>query len=217
MDDVVAVADAGGDAVGLNCFPQSRRYVEAQNGKVLAEKARTVSVLPICLFVNAQFDVIRSISEDWGVRDIQLHGDESIADAEKLINSGYHVLRAIRLPLGKLLPEEIEERVAGWERIGCSILLDADVGNKFGGEGKRLDWSSIALWRVWRQEQGRNASIVLAGGLTIEGVIEAIGKCSPAAVDVASGVEIEKGKKDTELVTMFCEAALREFSKDARA
>ena len=48
--------------------------------------------------------------------------------------------------------------------------------------------------------------MVLAGGLTPENVVEAIGLVKPYAVDVVSGVEAEPGIKDHAKVEAFFEA-----------
>ena len=48
---------------------------------------------------------------------------------------------------------------------------------------------------------------IVAGGLRPENVAEAIAVTHPYAVDVASGVEAEPGRKDHAAMTAFFEAA----------
>jgi phosphoribosylanthranilate isomerase len=48
--------------------------------------------------------------------------------------------------------------------------------------------------------------IILAGGLTPDNVAQAINIAQPAAVDLASGVEKESGKKDPERLRAFLAA-----------
>ena len=74
--------------------------------------------------------------------------------------------------------------------------------------------NTAAAARRWTGRLGRQLcrngpidKIVLAGGLTPENVAEAIRQVRPAAVDVASGVEISPGRKSLELVRAFIEAA----------
>ncbi|TKX76561.1 phosphoribosylanthranilate isomerase, partial [Halorubrum sp. SD626R] len=53
--------------------------------------------------------------------------------------------------------------------------------------------------------------VVLAGGLTPDTVAEAIRAADPFAVDVASGVELEGGRKDHNAVARFVANAGREM------
>lgn len=69
-----------------------------------------------------------------------------------------------------------------------------------GGTGETFDWD------VARQAASQ-AKVILAGGLTPDNVAEAVRAGRPYAVDVASGVEEEPGKKSRDLVNRFVRAA----------
>ena len=208
--DIRHVAEAGGDAVGLNCFERSVRFVDLSTGKKLAKAAAGFGVHSVALFVNATQDTILHIVSNWTIAHVQLHGDETPEFAGALMDHGLSVLRGVRLPVGELAADEIDRRVSPWESIGCSILLDADAGTAFGGVGQKLDWESIAIWAEWRERQGLpRPAFLLAGGLRCESVEQAIRRSGAAGVDVASGVEIERGVKDAKLIKDFCQAAKR--------
>src|SRR5262249_54563073 len=68
------------------------------------------------------------------------------------------------------------------------VLLDGAIKGEYGGSGRRFDWR-IAI------QAKAHARVILAGGLQVENVAEAILAVRPAAVDVCSGVESQPGKK----------------------
>ena len=75
------------------------------------------------------------------------------------------------------------------------LLADAWVAGRPGGTGRRVpvDW----LVGVERER------LILAGGLDPDNVAEAVRLVRPAAVDVASGVESEPGRKDPQAIRRF--------------
>jgi len=85
------------------------------------------------------------------------------------------------------------------------LLLDSAHGGQFGGTGQRFDWKWI--------DAGLENRLMLAGGLNADNVSDAIRQVRPAAVDVSSGVERDKGIKDRDRLRAFIEAALPEISE----
>jgi phosphoribosylanthranilate isomerase len=75
-------------------------------------------------------------------------------------------------------------------------LLDAYHPTLYGGTGHVTDWTMAA-------NIARRYPIMLAGSLTPTNVAEAIRTVKPWGVDVSSGVEAEKGRKDHEKVRRF--------------
>src|SRR5207248_11562483 len=78
-------------------------------------------------------------------------------------------------------------------------LLDSYHPDRPGGTGETFAWELVAV------HQGP-VPVILSGGLTPENVGEAIAIARPFAVDVASGVEREPGRKDPEKLTAFAAA-----------
>ena len=118
---------------------------------------------------------------------VQIHGSGS--------NLGRAFIRA--LPAGT-------PPAAGEPRpIAC--LLDAPTA----GSGAVWDWSrAVSPWP--------GLPLILAGGLTPESVTDAVRRVHPWAVDVSSGVERERGRKDLDLVRAFVEAVRRCDLDDGR-
>jgi len=79
-------------------------------------------------------------------------------------------------------------------------LFDSRGDGLWGGTGRSFDWELLA-------EHRSEVPTILAGGLTPANVAGAIEVARPDAVDVASGVEAEPGRKDHRLLAEFFEAA----------
>lgn len=202
--DVIAADEAGADAVGLNFFRPSVRFVENEAARELSVEAEERDLLRVGVFVDEPVESILRTSDLVGLDFVQLHGHESPEDAQRLIAAGERVIRAVRLPVGRLESSEIEERVAPWREMGCDLLLDADAGAQGGGAGLRLDWTAVGRWKA---EFGAKDSWALAGGLTPQTVAKAIAASGATGVDVASGVEQPRGVKSPCLIDAFIESS----------
>nr|WP_182865046.1 phosphoribosylanthranilate isomerase [Rhodopirellula sp. JC639] len=204
-EDVRAVDQSGGDAIGLNFFPDSVRYVDPGDPATgsLSELAGRLGLLRVGVFVNESAEEMERVARAVGLDAIQLHGDESLEVAASLRQAGWSVLRAIKLPRGPFTAELMRERSAPWIEIGCHLLLDVDAGAAHGGSGKTLDWPSVAAWAQ------ANPSIgwTLAGGLKPENVRQAIDATGAVSVDTASGVECPRGVKNEGRIQAFIAAA----------
>lgn len=199
----------GADAIGLNFVPSSARYLRPDDRvtRRLAEFCQQNGLKAVGLFVNTQTSTVREVVQSLGLGAVQLHGDETLQQAGELMAAGIEVFRAVRLPTSSLSAATIDAAVTAWIDLGVGILLDADVGNHFGGQGTSLDWHVLARWS--KQHAG---PWMLAGGLRPETVGKAISICQPHGVDVASGVERPRGTKAPELIEQFCRHARQQFS-----
>jgi phosphoribosylanthranilate isomerase len=83
------------------------------------------------------------------------------------------------------------------------ILLDAFTDGLYGGTGRTIDWQQIPALKQ---------SVILAGGLDVDNVGNAIRRVSPFAVDVSGGVERSRGVKDADKMRRFV-AAVRDTDK----
>lgn len=205
--DALACVQAGADAVGLNFYPPSKRFVPLDAvPPILANLPRHITRVGV--FVNATFDQMTATARAASLDLIQLHGDEPPELAAQLIAAGLPVLRALRCrreslaePLGWL------ERL---QQLGArvhALLLDAPAGAAYGGTGQTADWALVDLVRA----AVPGVPIVLAGGLTPQNVALAIRSARPEAVDTASGVESAPGQKDPALIAQFVANSRKEW------
>jgi phosphoribosylanthranilate isomerase len=172
-DDAAAAAAAGADAIGVNLWPGSRRFVggAADARRVLA--AVPTGILRVGVFVNAAAADVERAMGDLGLDRVQLHGDERAGDFATFARAA--LIRAVRV--------RDQASFAAAEPWGPGLVLyDAFVAG-FGGGGVPAPWPLIA--RLGRRP------FLLAGGLTPDNVAQAIASTSPDGVDVASGVEVD--------------------------
>lgn len=193
-DEAIAIVDAGSDALGINFWPRSKRFIAlADAAPWLRELAGTVP--RVAVTVNATDDELRTIHESGVIDWIQLHGDETPERVRSLTQQGLPVFKALGVRDRAML-----ETAAAFD--SPTLLLDAYAPNEYGGSGETMDWTLGAeAVKRWPDRQ-----ILLAGGLTPENVADAVRQVHPAGVDVASGVESAPGRKDLAKVRAFIEA-----------
>jgi phosphoribosylanthranilate isomerase len=204
VSDVRSAGESGADAIGLNFFEPSVRYVDPTlpSTKELSHSAANAGLLRVGVFVNESPQRIANIVGTVGLCAIQFHGDEQ-PDVAREVHAATKlpVIRAIKLPSGEISVSTISEQAAGWIQAGCHLLLDADAGAAQGGSGKTLHWPSVRAW----SDANRQVPWTLAGGLTPENVAEAIRTSGATSVDTASGVEEPRGVKSERLIKRFAE------------
>lgn len=214
VNDAMAVARTGADAVGLNFFPKSPRYVDPERAQAIIE-ALPPRVVKVGLFVNADPEVVCRMFDQLGLDLIQLHGDEP---PELLTQLGERpVMRAFRLGEGGLRPVgEYLDRCRQLKCVPRLVLIDAMVRGVYGGSGQVADWGVARRYAAtaFSEEHAPPPPLVLAGGLTPDNVAEAIRTVRPLAVDTASGVESAPGRKDPATVEAFVRAAKTAFAMD---
>ncbi|MDI6745095.1 MAG: phosphoribosylanthranilate isomerase [Thermodesulfovibrionales bacterium] len=190
LDDAMAAADFGADALGFVFFKKSPRYISPANAKKIIKKLPPF-VLTVGVFVNENKKSIEEIVLQTGINIIQLHGDET----PKACKLSKPAIKAIRVKSLDSL-----EIISKYRDKVSAFLLDAYTPELFGGTGQIFNWD-IA---VEARQFGR---VILAGGLTPENIEKAVRFVYPYAVDVSSGVEAEKGKKDHKKMKLFIERA----------
>jgi len=193
LDDAAEAVLLGAWAIGLIHFDGSPRYVEpgvaAEIGAAFRRKCEVVGV-----FVNPTLDEVDKAVEDAGLTMVQLNGAEGASFCTEVARrTGAKVIKAIHVASAA--------DIHGAEAYRTDFhLFDRRGRGLWGGTGESFDWE---LLRGHRSE----VPALLAGGLRPDNVAAAIAVAHPYAVDVASGVEAEPGRKDHAAMAAFIEAA----------
>jgi len=194
LDDALCAADAGADMLGFIFYPPSPRSIEADAARAIAQTLRARGSRPqlVGVFVDESAEHMRRILDEAMLDAAQLSGNEDADVLRAMGGRAYKVVRRAEQAddFAALLPDDAAPQ----------LLLEADHPTLYGGTGRRADEALAAqLARRWR--------ILLAGGLTPDNVADAVRAARPWGVDVASGVEASKGRKDHAKVRAFVAAA----------
>ena len=198
-DAIDAAARAGATHIGFNFYQGSPRYVTSTEAGKLVERAP--GLRSVALTVDANDETLHEISAGLHPQMWQLHGDEPPERVRAIRNM-------FRVPVMKAVAIETAADIARareYEQVADWLLFDAKPGELPGGNGLVFDWTLIA-GQTWTKPW------MLSGGLTAENVADAIRLTRTHAVDVSSGVEVARGKKDPQLIERFVAAARLAFA-----
>ena len=198
VDDGIAAARAGADAIGLNFWPGTPRCVTFDRANAIVA-ALPPFVARVGLFVDPSEDDVRAALAAVPLDALQFHGDEDAAFCRVF---GRPYLKAVKVREGVDLLE-----CAAQFDDAAGLLFDAfQAGDLPGGTGRAFDWS--VLTGEFRSRL--HAPLVLSGGLDPDNVARAIRTVQPYAVDVSSGVEERdaggrprRGLKDAARIAAF--------------
>ena len=208
LADAQVAVEAGADFLGFIFYEPSPRYVQPDRVReIVAEiKRSAVSRQPsaednpplfVGVFVNESLERVQHTLNFCDLDAAQLHGDEPPEMLAALSGRAYKALR----PLSQA---DLEQAINSYQfkptnpasSLLPSFLLDAYHPTLYGGTGRVTDWSLAA-------QVAQRHTLLLAGSLTPDNVAEAVRTVRPWGVDVSSGVEAEKGRKDHQKVHDF--------------
>jgi len=195
--------EAGASALGF-MLADSRRKIEPHSIVNILSALPSARPSAVGVVVNESPGAIDEIVRLSGIDIVQLSGDES---PEILGEIKYPVWKALRFPAGTTL-EAASRIVESWlspQRPVAAILIDAAVPGRYGGSGHKANWELAT-------HLARKYPVILAGGLSPENVVEAIGTVRPLGVDVSSGVEVD-GSKDAVRIQDFVDASREAFAQ----
>ena len=180
------------DYVGLVFYPNSPRNISINLCRKLL-KSRNKTTKIVALTVDPNDDFLKEIKKIINPDYIQLHGNEN---SRRCLD----IKHKINIPLikGINVRNEIDllRKNREFEDICDILLLDAPSEALPGGNGKKFDWDILKGFKSKKKW-------MLAGGLNIENIENAIDITKAPAIDISSGLEIRKGLKDPKLIEDF--------------
>ena len=214
--DALHAAQSGADAVGFVFAPSKRRVTPEAVANIVAVLPASVEKVGVFAIDDPHDDphevqrfVVRA-----GLTMVQLHTKYDEAFVRSLSEELGDGVRLIQTVAYELQPED---RAAGDAAFVSAltaatndtriyaVLVDAAKAGTSGGLGVAFDWQHVG--ELLRKASASDARVILAGGLKPENVAAAIQAFAPWGVDVASGVEVEPGKKDPLRVAAFIAGA----------
>jgi phosphoribosylanthranilate isomerase len=186
VEDALAAAELGADAVGLVFVPASPRCAELATACSI-RRALPPFVSLVALFLDAEPARIRQVIEQVGPDALQFHGGEPEADCRRW---GRPYVKALAMG------SELDWRARlGDYPSAQGFVLDSHVAGGMGGSGQAFDWTRLA--------PPHPRPLILAGGLGPGNVAAAVRQVQPWAVDVSSGIESAPGIKSRALMQSF--------------
>lgn len=182
----MAAALNGADAIGFVFHESSTRHITVDSALAIS-RSLPPFVARVGLFVNAEAGFVEHTLAAIPLDLLQFHGDET---PEFCTGFGLPYIKAIAIREGVDLQQQVRRYSSA-----AGLLVDAWSTEVKGGSGQSFDWSVLP--------QDIDKPLILAGGLTVENVSEAIQQVRPYAVDVSSGVESSKGIKDAGKIAAF--------------
>jgi phosphoribosylanthranilate isomerase len=193
LDDAAEAVLLGAWAIGLIHFDGSPRNVEAgEAARIGAAFRRKCEVVGV--FVNPELDEVDKAVENAGLTMVQLNGAEGPQLCSEIARrTGLKVIKAVHVASAA--------DIHGAEAYRTDFhLFDRRGKGLWGGTGESFDWGLL-------KEHRSEVPAIVAGGLRPDNVAAAIALTHPYAVDVASGVEAEPGRKDHAAMAAFFAAA----------
>ena len=184
VEMALASAEAGADAIGLVFASGSPRYVLPGPAQRIA-RALPPLISAIGVFVNPSDPDLQNWRGAW----VQMHGKEEESQLARVALTR-RIIKGVQFD-----PVQVRR----WER--CPHVSALLIDGSSGGTGAVFDHSALIAMMP-----ALTTPVILAGGLTVNNVGEAVRAVRPLGVDVSSGVESSKGVKDAGMIREFCAA-----------
>jgi phosphoribosylanthranilate isomerase len=192
QEDIEYVNELLPDYIGF-VFAKSTRQVDSDLAKALGSLLDK-RIKKVGVFVDEDIHKVKKIAKDADLDVLQFHGHENMA---YLCNfNGFTLWKSKSIDISLKNPgEHIMDEINSYPIEG--VVLDSSIKGISGGLGQNFNWDLLQRLNIGKK-------LILAGGLSIENVCNAIDIAKPYAVDISSGVETY-GIKDFNKIKKFIE------------
>jgi len=176
---------------GLIFHKNSPRYVV---GKIAKDELKDADfdLKKVGVFVNADYDEIMQMIDDYGLDVVQLHGDETPELCEELSDE-VEVIKAFSIS-DKIT--SIDDMIVDYDDVCDYYLFDtASKNGKVGGTGEKFDWKLVKKSKIEKP-------FFLSGGISLDDLelIKSFKHPDYYGIDVNSRFEKSPGIKDMALL-----------------
>ena len=198
-EDARLTGDCGADYCGILVdVGFSERSLSLDEALPVASASRAPVVVLVC---DPEIDAALEIARRVKPFALQLLCRESPEFLKKLKARVFcQVWKTIHLPMAADQPAANEYVEAGADALLVDSVDTSEGFTRMGGTGKVADWNAVSelMARV-------SAPVFLAGGIDPDNIESALIQVRPYGIDLCSGVEAFKGKKDPEKLRRLVE------------
>ncbi len=203
IEAALVAAEAGADYLGIVFQPNSRRLVALDDARQLVQAFRErwgkESPKWVGVFANQPLEDVNHMLEHCDMDLAQLSGDEALDYCLQVARPVLKVFHVAPGDAARTSVEQLNGSLATFAEAGHGCMLDTYQRGVHGGTGQAFDWQVA-------HDLAAAHSFLLAGGLNVDNVGEAIRLVDPWGVDVSSGVETAE-EKDPAKIEAFIAAA----------
>ncbi len=198
LNDMELVSSSGADYAGvLLNVSVSPRSVDEEKAKSLCLRARIPVVILLWEPTFKEIEIAYNRLKPYAFQLLSQEKPELVAEIKSKIPD-VMIWKSIHLPSsGQSIDiSDMRTRIETYVDKGADVILVDTVyksgsGVQYGGTGRTSNWNTVT-----ELFKNLDVPVFLAGGITPSNVKDAINQVNPYGIDVASGVEKEKGMKD---------------------
>ena len=204
LKDIELVSSSGADYAGILLnVAVSPRSVDAEKAESLCRRARIPVVILLWQPTFKEIEIAYNRLKPYAFQLLSQEKPELVAEIKSKIPD-VMVWKSLHLPSSEqgiaqgidINIKDMRTRINAYMNKGADVILVDTVfksgsGVQHGGTGKISNWNTVV-----ELFKNLDVPVFLAGGITPSNVRDAINQVDPYGIDVASGVEKEKGIKD---------------------